>query len=280
MNTPRKDLYKLLEYRAIKNRKRRRYLQAILCDGVAPTTAANNLRLDPAREAKQSEVVRVMTAFRAARDGGGARLYETIRRLNALDGLAVGPPNPDYVVETFVLSSKDAVREIWGVTKLLPNPVPLPVEKRPKLCTNCHERYNVRHDVCPSCNRVMPPESVPVEQSAARTYERKDYGYGDLTGGPKQIFQSSYSGIAYSADGKHLVFSQNSSNVTIADVSAEGLLEDNAQVSVPPDSSFISCLPNSPIGPYASPCGTFYTPSSSYPDGVALSSNGKNAYAC
>jgi len=166
MNTPRQDLYKLLEYRAIKNRKRRRYLQAILCDGVAATTAANCLRLNAAREAKQPEVVRVMASFRAARDGGGARLFETIRRLNALDGLLVGPPNPDYVVETFVLSSKDAIREIWGVTKLLPNPEPLPVEKRPKLCTNCHERYHVRHNVCPNCNRVTLPESVADLQCA------------------------------------------------------------------------------------------------------------------
>jgi hypothetical protein len=166
MNTPRQDLYKLLEYRAIKNRKRRRYLQAILCDGVAPTTAANYLRLNAAREAKQPEVVRVMASFRAARDGGGARLFETIRRLNALDGLPVGPPNPDYVVETFVLSAKDAIREIWGVTKLLPNPEPLPVEKRPKLCTNCLERYHVRHNVCPNCNGVTLPESVADVQCA------------------------------------------------------------------------------------------------------------------
>ena len=43
----------------------------------------------------------------------------------------------------------------------------------------------------------------------------------------------SYSGIAYSADGKYLVFSQDSSNVTIAKVNAQGLLEDDAQVSVP-----------------------------------------------
>ena len=60
----------------------------------------------------------------------------------------------------------------------------------------------------------------------------------------------SYSGIAYSADGKHLVFSQDSSNVTIANVTAEGLLEDNAQISVPPNNSFITCFPNSPPGAY------------------------------
>src|SRR6201987_6185454 len=50
----------------------------------------------------------------------------------------------------------------------------------------------------------------------------------------------SYSGIAYSADGKYLVFSQDSSNVTIAKVTNDGLLEDDAQVSVPPNHSFIN----------------------------------------
>ena len=89
----------------------------------------------------------------------------------------------------------------------------------------------------------------------------------------------SYSGIAYSADGKHLVFSQDSSNVTIAKVNAQGLLEDDAQVSVPPNSSFIACFPNSPIGAYERPCGTFYTPSTSYPGGVAFSKDGSSAYA-
>jgi YVTN family beta-propeller protein len=89
----------------------------------------------------------------------------------------------------------------------------------------------------------------------------------------------SYSGIAYSADGKHLVFSQDSSNVTLADVDSDGLLEDNAQINVPPDSSFIQCFPNSPPGSYDRPCATFYSPSTSYPGGVALSQDGNSAYA-
>jgi YVTN family beta-propeller protein len=89
----------------------------------------------------------------------------------------------------------------------------------------------------------------------------------------------SYSGIAYSADGKHLVFSQDSSNVTVTNVNAQGLLEDDAQVSVPPNSSFITCFPNSPPGAYDVPCGTFYTPSTSYPGGVAISQDGSTAYA-
>ncbi len=89
----------------------------------------------------------------------------------------------------------------------------------------------------------------------------------------------SYSGIAYSADGKHLVFSQDSSYVTIANVNAQGLLGDDAQISVPPNNSFITCFPNSPPGAYAVPCGTFYTPSTSYPGGVAISQDGSSAYA-
>ncbi len=89
----------------------------------------------------------------------------------------------------------------------------------------------------------------------------------------------SYSGITYSADGTHLVFSQDSSNVTIANVNAQGLLSDDAQVYVAPNNSFIACFPNSPGGDYGNVCGDFYTPSTSYPGGVALSSDGTSAYA-
>jgi YVTN family beta-propeller protein len=99
--------------------------------------------------------------------------------------------------------------------------------------------------------------------------------------GPKGIQDpsGSYSGIAYSADGKYLVFGQDSSNVTFAKVTGEGLLEDFAQVSVPPNNSLITCFPNSPIGEYERLCGTFYTPGTSYPGGVAFSRDGKSAYA-
>ncbi len=89
----------------------------------------------------------------------------------------------------------------------------------------------------------------------------------------------SYSGITYSADGKHLVFSQDSSNVTIAKVNAQGLLSDDAQVSVPPNNSFITCFPNSPPASYGNPCGSFYSSYTSYPGGVALSQDGQSAYA-
>ena len=89
----------------------------------------------------------------------------------------------------------------------------------------------------------------------------------------------SYSGIAYTSDGKHLVFSQDSSNVTIANVDAQGLLTDNAQVNVAPNSALIKCFPNSPLGAYGRPCGTFYSTWTSYPGGVAVSKDGKSAYA-
>ncbi len=94
-----------------------------------------------------------------------------------------------------------------------------------------------------------------------------------------QDSSGSYAGISYSADGKYLMFSQDSSNVAIAKVSDQGLLSDYVQVSVPPDNSFIQCFPNSPIGDYGRLCGTFYTPSTSYPGGVAFAKNGKSAYA-
>ncbi len=94
-----------------------------------------------------------------------------------------------------------------------------------------------------------------------------------------QDSSGSYSGITYSADGRYLVFSQDSSHVTITKVNTQGLLQDDAQVSVPPNNSFISCFPNSPPGAYAVPCGTFYSPSTSYPGGVALSADGTRAYA-
>ena len=96
---------------------------------------------------------------------------------------------------------------------------------------------------------------------------------------PFQDPSGSYGGITYSVDGKYLMFSQDSSYVAIANVLPEGLLTDNAQVSVPPNNSFITCFPNSPIGDYGRLCGTFYSTNTSYPGGVAFSQDGKSAYA-
>ncbi len=93
----------------------------------------------------------------------------------------------------------------------------------------------------------------------------------------------SYNGISYTADGKYLLFSQDSSYVTIAKVTSAGLLEDDARVSVPVNLSFIQCFPNSPPGTTGSseiPCGQTYSyPSQSQPLGIAVSHDGKTAYA-
>ena len=96
---------------------------------------------------------------------------------------------------------------------------------------------------------------------------------------PFQDSSGSYGGISYSADGKHLMFSQDSSYVAIASVGPTGLLTDEAHISVPPDNSLIACFPNSPIGDYGRPCGEFYTTGTSYPGGVAFGRGGKSAYA-
>lgn len=91
--------------------------------------------------------------------------------------------------------------------------------------------------------------------------------------------QGSYSGIAYSPNGKYLMFSQDNSYVAIAAVGPNGLLSDYAHISVPPSGADIQCFPNSPIGDYGEPCGTLYTPGTSYPGGLAFSSSGQSAYA-
>ena len=108
--------------------------------------------------------------------------------------------------------------------------------------------------------------------------------FDTLTGVVSQYYvpfgnsSGSYGGIAYSADGKYLMFSQDSSNIAIAQVLPTGLFN-FAHVSVPPNNSFIKCFPNSPLGDYGRSCGTFYSTNTSYPGGVAFSSDGKSAYA-
>ena len=122
----------------------------------------------------------------------------------------------------------------------------------------------------------------------------------------------SHNGIAYTLDGLHLLFSQDgnygpSSYVTIANVDPKtGLLSDNAQVNVPIDVNAsgalttVTCYPYNPpynakptppsgspggtSGSFNIPCGYPYSIFSddtftSYPLGIAISSNGKTAYA-
>src|SRR5580658_2434865 len=102
----------------------------------------------------------------------------------------------------------------------------------------------------------------------------------------------SANGIAYTPDGSHLLFSQDSSFVAIAGVSPTGVLSDYAHVSVPMDVnadgylSNVTCFPNSPGGTTGSidiPCGLTVSVVSdgthtSYPTGIAISSDAKTAY--
>ena len=106
----------------------------------------------------------------------------------------------------------------------------------------------------------------------------------------------SQGGIAYTPDGKHLLFSQDDNFVTIANVSSAGLLSDNTQVSVPiagtqftiAGQNFdwtvdtVTCFPNSvpgTDGSYAHACGHTLGTGSSYPIGLAISPDGKTAYS-
>jgi YVTN family beta-propeller protein len=103
-------------------------------------------------------------------------------------------------------------------------------------------------------------------------------------------------GITYTPDGKYLLFSQDNSYVAIASVSPlTGLLTDYAHVSVPIDATLVNvpgfgsvdllntvtCFPNSPPGTTGSsavPCGIPISRGTSYPTGIAFSSDAKTAY--
>jgi YVTN family beta-propeller protein len=111
----------------------------------------------------------------------------------------------------------------------------------------------------------------------------------------------SHNGITYTPDGLHLLFSQDSSHVTIASIDPNtGLITSTGgsnpyptQVAVPIDVdsngvlTTVTCFFNSPPGTTGSdeiPCGQTVsivsndTPTS-YPMGIAVSSDGKTAYA-
>jgi YVTN family beta-propeller protein len=123
--------------------------------------------------------------------------------------------------------------------------------------------------------------------------------YTNSKGGTSYDSDGSTTGIAYTPDGKYLLFSQDgnygpSSYVSIASVNATtGLLTNYAQVQVPIDVTSegyltnVTCFPNSPGGTTGSfdiPCGFPYSIFSddtytSYPMGIAVSPDAKTAYA-
>ncbi|MBV9762830.1 MAG: hypothetical protein JO340_19885 [Acidobacteriaceae bacterium] len=134
--------------------------------------------------------------------------------------------------------------------------------------------------------------------------------YTDSTGGTSTDSDGSQQGLAYTPDGKYLLFSQDgsygpSSYVSIAKVDpTTGMLSNFAQVDVPLDVNAdarltnVTCYPYSYNGPakpasgspggttgsFEIPCGFPYSIFSdhtftSYPTGIAVTSDGKTAYA-
>ena len=116
----------------------------------------------------------------------------------------------------------------------------------------------------------------------------------------KNDSSGSDTGIAYTPDGLHLLFSQDGgfngtgANITIASVDpSTGKLSSPTQVSVPLDVdkngnlTTVTCFYNSPPGTTGSaiiPCGQTVSlfsngQSTSYPLGIAITSDGKTAYA-
>ncbi len=112
----------------------------------------------------------------------------------------------------------------------------------------------------------------------------------------KNDSSGSSNGISYSPDGLHLLFSQDSSHVTVASVDpSTGLITSTGgaspyptQVAVPVDVdskgnlTTVTCFFNSPPGTTGSsaiPCGKTVSRNTSYPLGIAISADGKTAYA-
>ena len=99
---------------------------------------------------------------------------------------------------------------------------------------------------------------------------------GDSTG--------SFTGIAYSPDGKHLLFSQDDSFVALAEVDPKsGLLSGGQQLKLAPSQAYINCTGVTvgvPSDPVTTTCGNFYNGNdyTSNPAGVAVSSDNTTAY--
>jgi YVTN family beta-propeller protein len=133
--------------------------------------------------------------------------------------------------------------------------------------------------------------------------------FNTLTGGVLQTFSTPYlsgsqtkndssgshAGITYTPDGLHLLFSQDSSHVTIASVDPNtGMITSTggsnpypARVAVAADLDSngvlrtVTCFVNSPPGTTGSaaiPCGKTVSGNTAYPMGIAISPDGKTAY--
>ena len=119
-------------------------------------------------------------------------------------------------------------------------------------------------------------QAVEVFDTANGSIQQFYSPFGDSTG--------SFTGIHYTPDGKHLLFSQDDSYVAIANVEAgSGLLSDYTRLSVPPSQAYIKCT-GITVGlksdPVTDACGNFYNGNgyTSNPAGIAVSGDSKSAY--
>jgi YVTN family beta-propeller protein len=92
----------------------------------------------------------------------------------------------------------------------------------------------------------------------------------------------SFTGITYTSDGAHLLFSQDNSFLAVANVDpTTDNLSDNTHVALAASNAAINCngvtlgLPSDPV---TGLCGQFYTGGTANPAGVAVSADNKTAY--
>jgi len=136
-------------------------------------------------------------------------------------------------------------------------------------------------------NPTLPTSGAALVMGASQAVEV----FNTVTGDVQQFYSpfgdstGSFTGITYSPDGTKLLFSQDDSYVAIAHVDpVSGLLSDYEQLSVPPSQAYINCkgvtvgLKSDPVTDL---CGNFYNGNSytSDPAGIAVSADGKTAYA-
>jgi YVTN family beta-propeller protein len=92
----------------------------------------------------------------------------------------------------------------------------------------------------------------------------------------------SFTGITYSSDGAHLLFSQDNSFLAVANVDpTTDNLTDNTHVALAASNAAINCngiTEGLPSDPLTGLCGRFYTGGTSNPAGVAVSADNKTAY--
>jgi YVTN family beta-propeller protein len=92
----------------------------------------------------------------------------------------------------------------------------------------------------------------------------------------------SFTGITYTSDGAHLLFSQDNSFLAVANVDpTTDNLTDNTHVALAASNAAINCngvKEGVPSDPVTGLCGNFYTGGTANPAGVAVSSDNKTAY--